>query len=268
MSVPESDPVSAQQRFTLQRARDDDGRLGRGFEHPDLPRTPIRRDTPLMPRDSASEISIDELLKAYSLGYFPMARAREDEDVVWVLPEERGLIPLLTARLPRRLKRFVKTDPFDIRINTAFKDVITACADATPSRPDTWINDAIIEAYCELHYRGIAHSVECWRDDQLVGGLYGIVCGAAFCGESMFSRQSNASKVAMAHLIARLKIGRFDFIDAQFVNEHLEQFGLEAIPNDDYQLMLRSALLKGANFFAADDQLSAARVLQSITQTS
>lgn len=221
-----------------------------------------------MPRDSATSISTDELLKAYMLGYFPMARARDDEAVVWVLPETRGVLPLDKARAPRRLKRFLKTHTFDIRINTAFPAVIEACAEATPQRAETWINDAIIEAYTELHYLGCAHSVEAWRDDKLVGGLYGVALGAGFCGESMFSRETNASKVAFLHLIARLKIGGFHFIDAQFFNEHLVQFGLLEISNEKYQADLERALDAEADFFATPDQLSTIRVLQSITQTS
>lgn len=225
-----------------------------------------------MPRDSANAISTDELIKAYGLGYFPMARSRNDEQAVWVLPEERGVIELSDARAPRRLKRFLKTAPFEIRINSAFAEVIDACAEERPTRPDTWINDPIIEAYTELHYQGVAHSVECWRDGKLVGGLYGLALGAAFCGESMFSRADNASKIAMLYLIARLKVGGFHFIDAQFFNEHLVQFGLIAMADEDYQHILRSALSVRANFFAAGppgtDQLDATRVLQSITHTS
>ena len=168
--------------------------------------------------------------------------------MVWVLPEERGVITMRDARAPRRLLKLTKTDPFEIRINSAFGAVIAACAAATPVRPDTWINDAIVEAYTELHYRGIAHSVECWREGRLVGGLYGLVLGAAFCGESMFSREANASKVAMVHLMARLKAGGFHFVDAQFYNEHLEQFGLIGVPNEDYQAMLKASLAQEANF--------------------
>ena len=221
-----------------------------------------------MPRDSSNAISTDELIKAYMLGYFPMARSRDEESVVWVLPDERGVIPLSSARSPRRLMRVLKADPFDVRINTAFSAVIDACAQQTKARPDTWINDAIIEAYTELHYQGVAHSIECWRDGALVGGLYGVVLGAAFCGESMFSRETDASKIAMLHLIARLKIGGFQFIDAQFHNEHLTQFGLVEMPNEEYQQLLASALTNRADFFAAPDQLSTTRVVQSITQTS
>ena len=221
-----------------------------------------------MPRDSANAISVDELIQAYTLGYFPMARARDDASVVWVLPEERGVIPLRDARAPRRLLKLTKTDPFEIRINSAFGEVIAACAAATPVRPDTWINDAIVEAYTELHYRGIAHSVECWREGRLVGGLYGLALGAAFCGESMFSREANASKVAMVHLMARLKAGGFHFVDAQFYNEHLEQFGLIGVPNEDYQVMLKASLAREANFPLSADQFSTARVVQLITHTS
>ncbi len=221
-----------------------------------------------MPRDSATAIATDDLLKAYTLGYFPMARAREDAEVVWILPDERGVIPLDRMHAPKKLAKFLKTEPFDVRINTAFPAVIAACAEATPARPSTWINDAIIEAYTELHFDGRAHSVECWRDGKLVGGLYGVVLGAAFCGESMFSRETNASKVAMLHLMARLKIGGFHFIDAQFFNEHLEQFGLVGMPDEEYQIILEKALAAKADFFAAPDQLSATCVLQSITQTS
>lgn len=221
-----------------------------------------------MPRDSAHSIRTDELLKAYSLGYFPMARSRNDENVVWVLPDERGIIPLDQVHAPKRLVRFLKAEPFEVRINTAFTEVIHACAEATRTRPDTWINDAIIEAYSELHFQGRAHSVECWKGEKLVGGLYGVAMGAAFCGESMFSRKTNASKVAMLHLIARLKIGGFQFIDAQFYNEHLTQFGLIGVEDAEYQTMLSKALEEAADFFAAPPQFSTARVLQSITQTS
>ena len=221
-----------------------------------------------MARDSGSSIPTDDLLKAYTLGYFPMARARTDANVVWVLPDERGIIPLDSARAPKKLVRLLKTEPFEIRINTAFADVIDACAEATKARPDTWINDAIIEAYTELHFQGHAHSVECWRNGKLVGGLYGVVLGAAFCGESMFSRETNASKIAMLHLLARLKIGGFRFIDAQFFNEHLVQFGLIGVRDQDYQLILEDALDGEADFFAAPDQLETSCVVQSITQTS
>lgn len=221
-----------------------------------------------MARDSGQCISTDELLKAYTLGYFPMARARDDDDVIWVLPETRGILRLQDFRAPRRLKRFLKSHPFEIRINTAFADVIHACAETTPARPDTWINDSIIEAYTELHHIGIAHSVECWRDKALVGGLYGLSIGAAYCGESMFSRETNASKVAFLYLAAMLKESDFQFIDAQFFNEHLEQFGLIEIDNDQYQYELSTAIELPRCFPLNVDQFDRTRILQSITQTS
>ena len=221
-----------------------------------------------MPRDSATSIAVDDLLKAYTLGYFPMARSRDADEVVWVLPDERGVLMLDEARAPKRLLRFLKKNPFEIRINTAFPKVIAACAETTARRPDTWINDEIIEVYSELHFLGCAHSVECWRDDKLVGGLYGIALGAAFCGESMFSVEDNASKVAFLHLIARLKLGGFHFVDAQFFNEHLVQFGQAAMSNDDYQEILEKALRAEADFGNAPDQLATSRVVQLITQTS
>lgn len=222
-----------------------------------------------MARDSNDRISTEELLHAYRLGYFPMARARDDEDIVWVLPDERGVILLDDACAPKRLQRTIKSEPFEIRINTAFNEVILACAENTPMRDETWINDQIIETYCELHSNGIAHSVECWRENQLVGGLYGVEIGGIFCGESMFSRETDASKVAMVHLIARLKAGGYRLIDAQFVNEHLYQFGLVGIPNEEYQIKLKQAsLISTAPVFRSDFQLATVRVLQSITQTS
>ena len=228
--------------------------------------TPLHTLT--MPRDSAHIIQTDELLNAYRLGYFPMAQSRDDEDIVWILPDERGIIPLDCARAPSRLLRTVKTEPFEITINKAFPEVITACAEETNARPDTWINDLIIETYIALHREGHAHSIECWQNDQLVGGCYGIALGTAFCGESMFSRATDASKIAMLYLIARLKLGGFEFIDAQFYNDHLTQFGLIGVPNEDYQKMLKTSLTQEGNFFAAKDQLDAARVVQLITQTS
>ena len=221
-----------------------------------------------MPRDSANSISTDELLKAYALGYFPMARSRNDAHAVWVLPDERGVIPLDQARASRRLIRRLKQEPFEVRINSAFNDVIAFCAEATPARPDTWINDAIIETYTELHHLGCAHSVECWREGKLVGGLYGVEIGAAFCGESMFSRETDASKIAMLHLIARLKIGGFHFIDAQFFNEFLVQFGLIGVPDADYQIMLAQALAAKADFLAAPTPLPLSSVLHALAPTS
>ena len=139
-----------------------------------------------MARDSANRLDPGDILNAYSLGYFPMARSRASDAVVWVLPDLRGVLPLTKARAPRKLRRFVRTDPFDIRINSAFPDVIAACAEARAGEDDTWINDQVEEAYCELHFRGHAHSVECYLEGALVGGLYGVALGGIFWGESKF----------------------------------------------------------------------------------
>lgn len=221
-----------------------------------------------MPRDSAFRIDPDELLKAYTLGYFPMARTRHDEAAIWVLPDVRGVLPLAEAAAPRRLLRTLKREPFDVRVNTRFADVIAACARRAKGREDTWINPAIEEVYLELHRAGFAHSVECWREGALVGGLYGVSIGAIFCGESMFSTARDASKIAMLHLIARLKATGFALLDTQFHTPHLAQFGVRECPDTDYQIMLAKLAPLRANFRAGPAQLSTLTVLQSITQTS
>ncbi len=221
-----------------------------------------------MPRDSAFRIDPDELLKAYTLGYFPMARTRHDEAAIWVLPDVRGVLPLAEAAAPRRLLRTLKSEPFDVRVNTRFADVIAACARRAKGREDTWINPAIEEVYLELHRAGFAHSVECWREGALVGGLYGVSIGAIFCGESMFSTARDASKIAMLHLIARLKATGFALLDTQFHTPHLAQFGVRECPDTDYQIMLAKLAPLRANFRAGPAQLSTLTVLQSITQTS
>jgi leucyl/phenylalanyl-tRNA--protein transferase len=221
-----------------------------------------------MPRDSAHEIQPDQLLKAYTLGYFPMGRRRDDPNVVWVLPDHRGVLLLDEARAPKKLRKLIAREPFEVRVDTAFPEVIRGCAAPGKGREDTWINDPIEEVYCELNRLGFAHSVECWQGGRLVGGLYGVAIGAAFCGESMFSREKNASKVAMAYLIARLKTGGFRMLDTQFYTEHLAQFGVAEIPNADYQELLAECIPVAADFSRAPPQLSTISVLQSITQTS
>ncbi|MEM9169534.1 MAG: leucyl/phenylalanyl-tRNA--protein transferase [Pseudomonadota bacterium] len=226
-----------------------------------------------MPRDSHSAIEPDELMLAYRLGYFPMAQRRDDPDVVWVLPETRGALPLADARLPKRLRRTVKADLFEVRVDTDFAGVIAACAAPAPGREDTWINDAIVETYCELHYRGVAHSVECYDGDgRLAGGLYGVQVGGVFCGESMFSRATDASKVAMAHLMARLIRNGFAVLDTQFFTEHLSQFGVREMPDAAYQQLLAAHRDDAVSFLSSDEApgavLSATTVAQSITQMS
>lgn len=221
-----------------------------------------------MARDSAHRIDLDDLLNAYRIGYFPMARSRDEESVVWVMPDVRGVLPLDRARAPRKLMRLLAREPFDVTFNTAFAAVIGACAEPTPDRPDTWINDAVIEVYQEAHARGFAHSVECWRDGRLVGGLYGVSIGGVFCGESMFSRETNASKIAMLYLIARLKLAGFALLDTQFPTPHLAQFGVGEMTRADYQRALDEAVDRRCEFPQPPAYLSAGTVAQSITQIS
>ncbi|HBK91553.1 MAG TPA: leucyl/phenylalanyl-tRNA--protein transferase [Parvularcula sp.] len=221
-----------------------------------------------MPRDAAARIDPEELLKAYTLGFFPMARTRFDEHALWVMPEMRGVLPLNEARAPKRLLRTLRAEPYEVTIDAAFAEVIAACAKPTKSREDTWINHAIEEAFMALHAAGFAHSVECRREGKLVGGLYGLALGEIFCGESMFSTARDASKIAMLHLIARLKHAGFKLLDTQFHTDHLAQFGVRECPNADYQEMLKTMLARRPDFRKAPLQLSALTVLQSITQTS
>ena len=182
------------------------------------------------------------LLRCYANGVFPMGEARDDPRVFLVEPDQRGIFPLDAFHIPTRLKRTVRGEPFDIRVNTAFLSVVDACASPAKGREDTWINGPIRRLYGEIHALGHAHSVECWKDEVLVGGLYGVSLGSAFFGESMFSRITDASKVALVHLVARLKRGGFTLLDAQFITEHLMQFGAQEIPQSAYLRKLAPAL--------------------------
>ena len=183
----------------------------------------------------------DELLACYARGVFPMGEARDDPRVFLVEPERRGIIPLDRFHVPTRLRRTVRTGGFEVRVDTAFTAVLDACAASAPGREDTWINDPIRWLYVELHARGHAHSIEVWRDERLVGGLYGVTLGAAFFGESMFSRERDASKVALVHLAARLKRGGWRLLDAQFLTGHLTQFGAVETPQTAYLKLLAAA---------------------------
>jgi leucyl/phenylalanyl-tRNA---protein transferase len=188
----------------------------------------------------------DELLSCYARGVFPMADGRDDPRLFLVDPVERGILPLDEFHVPRRLARTVRQGPFDVRFDTAFADVIEGCAAATPSRMETWINAPIASLYGALHRRGAAHSVECWQDGVLVGGLYGVRLGAAFFGESMFSRATDASKVALVHLAGVLAAGGFRLLDTQFITAHLQQFGAREIPRAAYRIALDAALAADA----------------------
>src|SRR6202045_2073035 len=184
----------------------------------------------------------DLLLQAYAAGIFPMAESAADPELFWVDPVRRGILPLDRFHVPRRLRRTLRGGPFEIRCDTAFEEVMRGCAAATGDRPQTWINDEIIALYTALFRRGAAHSVETWAGGELVGGLYGIQIGAAFFGESMFSRVTDASKVALAHLVARLRLGRYRLLDTQFLTPHLAQFGAVEISRARYHRLLAEAL--------------------------
>src|ERR1700693_1867056 len=188
------------------------------------------------------------LLQAYAEGVFPMAQRRDGDELYFVSPDERGIIPLDAFHVPHRLERTVRSDRFDVRIDSAFDEVIQACAAPAPGRTESWINAEIVTLYNALHRRGNAHSVECWRDGKLAGGLYGVNLGAAFFGESMFSRERDASKVALVHLVARLRRGGFTLLDAQFLTEHLARFGALAVPRSSYLETLSAAIRETAEF--------------------
>jgi len=194
------------------------------------------------------EIQPELLLRTYAAGIFPMAERRDSPGLFWVDPELRGILPLDKFHIPKRLQRTLQKHPFRVTSDTAFEAVIRACAAPSAERPDTWINDAIIKIYCTLHRGGYAHSVECWQKDTLVGGLYGVALGAAFFGESMFSREKDASKVALVHLVKRLRGGGFTLLDIQFITDHLRQFGAVEIPRAEFHAHLTEAL-QGSGLF-------------------
>lgn len=188
------------------------------------------------------DLTPDMLLKAYAVGVFPMAEDRNDPELFWVDPRMRGVILLDRFHVPRSLRKVVRRQPFDVTFDRAFEAVIEACAESTDERPRTWINDKIIELYATLHRMGHAHSVECWRDGYLVGGLYGVSLGGVFFGESMFSRATDASKVALVHLAAALRLGGYRFIDTQFITKHLARFGAIELPRNEYRKLLADSL--------------------------
>ena len=209
----------------------------------------------------------DDLLACYARGVFPMADARDDDQIFLVDPEHRGVIPLDNFHLPRRLARTVRGDPFDVRVDTAFREVVQLCAQAATDRPETWINGPIENLYTELARQGHAHSVECWRGETLVGGLYGVSLGGAFFGESMFSRATDASKIALVHLVARLIAGGFVLLDTQFITPHLSQFGTQELRRAEYRRRLARALVGQGDFYRLTDPTGAA-ALQVISQAS
>lgn len=189
-----------------------------------------------------------DLLRCYAAGHFPMANDRHDPAIYLIDPERRGVIPLERFHVPRSLAKVIRRQVFEIRVDHDFPAVIRACAEPTDERPRTWLNDELIDLYVELHRLGHAHSVEAWQDGALVGGLYGVSLGAAFFGESMFSRRTDASKVALVDLVERLKIGGYELLDTQFVTDHLRRFGAIEIPRAAYRERLRRAIARPAIF--------------------
>ena len=208
------------------------------------------------------------VLHAYAQGICPMAERSDDPELYWVSPEQRGIIPLDSFHIPKRLARTVRSDQFRVTTDTAFADVLHACAEAVVGRPNTWINAEIARLYTALHKQGRAHSIECWRDDRLVGGLYGVSLGGAFFGESMFHHERDASKVALVHLVARLIAGGFVLLDTQFVTDHLRTFGAVEVPRRRYRTELDVALLHPGNFAAlpADVPISGEAALEIVAR--
>jgi leucyl/phenylalanyl-tRNA--protein transferase len=196
------------------------------------------------------------LLRAYALGIFPMSDDREDKGVFWVEPERRAIMPIVGFHLSRSLAKTVKRERFRVTANRAFGEVIRLCAETAPDRPTTWISRNIELSYRQLHELGFAHSIECWDDSQLVGGLYGVSLGRAFFGESMFSRATDASKVAMAWLVARMRFAGFTLLDCQFMTSHLQSLGAVEISRKAYQSLLSTAVA-GVPLSGTDALLSA-----------
>lgn len=188
------------------------------------------------------ELDPDLVLRAYAMGVFPMADHRTAESVYWVEPKLRGVMPLDGFHLSRSLRKTILADRFRVTVDQQFHQVMRLCAESVSDRPDTWINGPIERVFVELHHRGFAHSVECWDGDRLAGGLYGLALGRAFFGESMVTRVRDASKVAFAHLVARLKAGGFTLLDCQFQTDHLATLGAVELPRDDYVALLGAAL--------------------------
>ena len=192
-------------------------------------------------------IAPETIIQAYTLGIFPMAVSKDAEDIQFFQPDIRGVLPLRPPHIPKRLQRLLKKQPFDIRWNQNFPAVIDGCAAPRVNTTDTWINPLIRRLYVSLHVLGFAHSVEVYENENLVGGLYGVSIGGAFFGESMFSKVSNASKIALCHLMARLRYGNFKLLDAQFVNDHLTQFGILSITKNDFKKQLENAIKSKAS---------------------
>lgn len=218
--------------------------------------------------DLQVDLTPQVLLKAYACGIFPMAESADDPGLYWIEPEARGILPLGRFHIPRRLQRTVSQDMFEIHVDRDFEAVIAGCAEAVPGRTKTWINSRIRKLYTDLFELGHCHTVEAWSNGRLVGGLYGVRLGGAFFGESMFTRARDASKVALVHLVARLRAGGFRLLDSQFTTDHLKQFGAVDVDRRQYHHLLERAVLADADFYRLPGGATGEDVLQSVNQTS
>jgi leucyl/phenylalanyl-tRNA--protein transferase len=208
------------------------------------------------------DLTPDMLLRAYAIGVFPMAEDRDDPDLFWIDPRIRGVIPLDGFHVPKRLAKTLRSNRYRVTFDQDFEGVMDGCAEASDRRPRTWINDKILTLYTALHRMDHAHSVEVWDGERLIGGLYGVTLGSAYFGESMFSRERDASKIALCHLVARLTFAGFRLLDTQFVTKHLERFGAKEVPRSDYRTLLSEALNYDAGFFAHYEEGEISRYLE------
>ncbi len=216
------------------------------------------------PDDIVIEITPQVLLKAYTCGIFPMAESADDPALYWIEPQQRGILELESVHVPKRLARTIRQGEFEVRIDTDFEGVISGCAASRPGRRSTWINPKIRSLYRDLFEMGYCHTVETWKDGKLVGGLYGVALAGAYFGESMFSTERDASKVALMYLCARLIYGQFSLLDTQFVTEHLRQFGTIEIERADFHILLEKALEGRGDFLALDKTAPPEQILAII----
>jgi leucyl/phenylalanyl-tRNA--protein transferase len=220
------------------------------------------------PSQFSIEITPQVLLKAYSCGIFPMAESAGDPTLYWIEPERRGILPLQRVHVPKRLARIIRQNVFEVRVDSNYEGVIDGCAASRAGRRTTWINNRIRELYGELFEMGYCHTVETWLDGKLAGGLYGVQLGRAFFGESMFSYATDASKVALVYLVARLNKGGFHLLDTQFVTEHLKRFGAVEISRDQFHRELEIALQGRGDFGALPRDFDSRGILQLVSQAS
>jgi leucyl/phenylalanyl-tRNA---protein transferase len=217
--------------------------------------------------DIIMEITPQVLLKAYACGLFPMAESADDPGLFWLEPERRGILPFENFHLPRRLRRTIRNDVFEIRVSTDFHAVIEGCCEPMPGRQKTWINSEIRRLYGELFEMGYCHTVEAWHEDVLIGGLYGVSLNGAFFGESMFTFKTDASKVCLAHLVARMIAGGYSLLDTQFVTDHLSKFGTMEVSQADYNKQLSEALKLETDFYALSPEVCGQEVLNVLDGT-